>query len=383
MRMIRAVLNPGADAIFVRWTTPPYNQRRLARDQLASYDRPQGHEPCGVPIPCSGAMLLGQSPMRLGSDTTIMQTSQSPASKDCASRKYVRPHRSIFREGVRTDAQAIATPEGSSAASRARRRASAAPAFGRRSFVVGAALTIAASVGTAALAADLTPTRYARCWRLIAGPAAPDLSNRNLAGLDLSGVDFKGANLTGANLKKANLAGADLSNAIIDLAILRGANLRGAKLRNAKAFSTILADADLTGADLSGAKLVCNLENAKLVGRQSGGRRGRRRHAQSIDGPHAPVALQRRPDECQSRRRRSVLGAAGIRGIRQRRPQRRQPHAGAGRRGRFLGRRSHRRELHECRHPERPLHRRQGHRHDHRARLDPAQEHRPGSTSAA
>ena len=148
---------------------------------------------------------------------------------------------------------------------------SAALKVGRRRFVFGAALTVAASICTAAVAADLSADEVRALLASHAGAAAPDLSNRNLAGLDLSGVDFKGANLTGANLKKANLAGADLSNAVIDLAILRGANLRGAKLRDAKAFSTILADADLSGADLSGAKLVCNLENAKLAGARLAG----------------------------------------------------------------------------------------------------------------
>jgi len=138
--------------------------------------------------------------------------------------------------------------------------------FGRRAFVVGAAFSIVAGGCAAARAADLSADEVRALLASHSGPAAPDLSKRDLAGLDLSGLDFKGANLTAANLKKANLAGADLSNAIIDLAVLRGANLRGAKLRNAKAYSTIMAEADLTGADLSGAKLICNLENAKLVG---------------------------------------------------------------------------------------------------------------------
>src|SRR5262245_16171977 len=84
--------------------------------------------------------------------------------------------------------------------------------FGRRSFVmVMLAALVPSGLGRPAAGADLGADEVRALLAAHAGPAVPDLSNRNLAGLDLAGLDFKGANLTGANLKKANLAGADLS----------------------------------------------------------------------------------------------------------------------------------------------------------------------------
>src|SRR5580765_6751845 len=129
----------------------------------------------------------GRAPCAWVATRQLMQTSQSPASKDCASRKYSRRSAAFSREG------------GGPMPRQARRRKDRRPdrstslRVGRRVFVLGAALTIAASICTAAVAADLSADEVRALLASHAGAAAPDLSNRNLAGLDLSGIDFKGA----------------------------------------------------------------------------------------------------------------------------------------------------------------------------------------------
>ncbi len=124
-------------------------------------------------------------------------------------------------------------------------------------------------------AADLTRTEILAVIAKAGPGEAPNLSQKNLAGLDLSNVDFKGADLFATDLSDAKLDGAILAHTNLNRAILRGADLSGADLSDASMFAVILNGANLVRAELSRARIIgelkdAHLEDAKLIGADLG-----------------------------------------------------------------------------------------------------------------
>ncbi len=164
--------------------------------------------------------------------------------------------------------------------------------------------------------------------------APANLAGVDLSGLDLTGVDFKRANLTGARLAGTKMAGAnlfscDLTDAVASDAVLTKANMDG----------TVLRRADFRRANMEGASLFATiLEKTDLSGANLVGHPTHRIPAEREPGGREPQERQR------GRGSRQPIHGRDARHLRRRGSTGRRPSRHQSLQGRFLTRRSHRRQ---------------------------------------
>jgi uncharacterized protein YjbI with pentapeptide repeats len=149
-----------------------------------------------------------------------------------------------------------------------------------RALAAAGLFAAAASLGTGAVAADMTVRQVTEALVKATAEAPADFSGKNLAGLDLSDLDFHGANLAGADLSATDLSDADFSRSNLagvrlDRAVVIHTNFTGANLARASLMflgtSTGLDVRDgegpnFAGADLSETRIYARLSRSDLHG---------------------------------------------------------------------------------------------------------------------